>query len=452
MMRLLFSLLVFAASATAVEIGRAGIGQYLIYPYFDVRGTQQVFLTIENTGMDVVALKLRVIDGKSGEAFWASNLYLSGNDVWTATLMANSEGRLIIRTRDASCLVPQGLAIENSIQFNTESDTAVGFIEVVEMGVLINETEDSAAAARIYGSVNTASPQDCMQLANAWSAQGYWTLDPLVDLAPPKGEITGELSTINVPEGTLYSYHATALANYSLRSNHTDPAEFQPDLRDTYSETDDGTVISMIDTGQGLIVDRWNNPIHAVNAALIGQKFQGRFVVAASIGAQTELHVTLPTWALRFDESGLVRPPFEASNGFSEGVRFTDVAYDENGIRTLPIPIECSPFPCRDQFLQVSGAISTFPIEPGFRHSSAVRIAADGRASGYVEISATGVRQPLTNETSGNVYRGAPAIMLIQRTYTNGKLTDEAGNAVRANYSDIMQLRRKVKVEENADP
>lgn len=132
-----------------------------------------------------------------------------------------------------------------------------------------------------------------------------------------------------------------------------------------------------------------------------------------------------------------------------DGLSLSYDAHDEDGTLTRSDGgFVCDPGPCSTQFLQATGALTTFPVSQQ-RTVAADLVATDGRQSGFIELSAYGANSnPFLNEASGNVYVGAPAIMLIQRTYRNGQLQDADGNNVRANYSDILSMRRTVRVDE----
>lgn len=438
--------LLIASFAHSVEIDGTGYGQYLIYPYFDVGSTRQAFLTVENSGQ-AVALKLRVVDGTSGDAFWSLNLYLGNADVWTAVVMQDPEGLLVVRTRDRSCIVPEGRQTGDVMQFDTGLPVTRGLIEVVEMGELTNEVRRSAHAAEHVGAPGQSFPIDCDQLVDAWSESGYWSLNEETDIAPPRGRVSGELSNIDIDEGTVYSYQAFALADFSFQSIHTAPESLRPGLQNANSDTDDGTVISVIDTGSEQVIDHWDDPIDAVNAALIGYEFQGRYIVAESIGAETNVHITLPTWSFRFDENGMTRPPFERPSNFTDGAPFGYDAFDETGSPFGGFT-SCEPTPCRTEALQGIGALTTLPVDPNGRDRTDDRIITGARDSGYINVVSGGARIPFSNAISGNAYIGVPAIMLIQRTYSNGQLRDDAGNRVRANFSDILPMRRTVRIDE----
>ena len=98
----------FAGAAQAVNLGADGMGQVLVYPYYTVQaktgGTAfDTYITVVNSdSVNGKAVKVRLLEGKNSVEVLDFNLYLSPNDMWTATLTRDSSGNGVLQTRDNS--------------------------------------------------------------------------------------------------------------------------------------------------------------------------------------------------------------------------------------------------------------------------------------------------------------------------------------------------------------
>lgn len=397
-------------------------------------------MALENASSDPAALKVRVI-GEDGLPTHSFNLYLGGNDAWTAVVDRDADGRLIMRTRDPSCAVPRGEETSRGWVQVTDTQTTRGWIEVIEMAELGFDEEASGAAANLIGSAGASIPSDCPQLERAWGEGGYWTIDPTVDALPPTGAIAGELSMISVEAGKLATYRAVAIARFTVEPLHSAPESRTPDLRDANSAVGDGVVSAVIVDGHR-IEDRWEDALDAVNAALMVSKASGRFVSSPTISAESSVEVTFPTWAFRANADGSIRAPFFASETDDPGERIFAHVLNENGV---PFDInphtECDPPPCPNEYVIAEAAFSSLVVDPSLWANSSGVVPTGGLTSGFIELEMY-ARNPLENPNSGNRYVGLPLLVFLKRDYGNGDLRDAQGRRVRANYSDILPMRR----------
>ena len=102
---LLFLIVVTQSSSVyGVRVSEERLGQALIFPYFSVADGVSTWLTVTNFRGDIKALKLRVLDGRTGIPVIFLNLYLSYSDTWTGVLRKDSDtGKLELITRDSTC-------------------------------------------------------------------------------------------------------------------------------------------------------------------------------------------------------------------------------------------------------------------------------------------------------------------------------------------------------------
>ncbi len=327
-------------TASAVNVNPDGLGQVLIYPYYTARGGNDTLISVVNTTSDAKAVKVRFLEAMNSTEVLDFNLYLSPFDVWTAGVTTieqddapgSSGARLI--TYDNSCTVPYFFgnstdAAGNTIgeqEFQTfalgdldptdnidiEGDggpvdmarTASGYLEMIEMAVITDETEDSATALTHIES--TGAPADCQQLVDAWTEilqagandpDNYWIVDPAVDTDPPAGGLFGGGSIVDVAQGTMFTYNATAIDNFRTAQIHTNPGFVDPSLLDAQGSS------TVFVSGQTLpTTSSWATAggdslqgILAVNAILTHDTIMNEYVVAGDASARSEWVVTFPT-------------------------------------------------------------------------------------------------------------------------------------------------------------
>jgi hypothetical protein len=264
-------------------------------------------------------------------------------DVWTAAIF-NDVGEAHIPeidppvptlvTDDNSCTVPYIYGYGNrdfgaeggKVAFlpyamNDEDDPLVlgdisrateGHFEIIEMGVLTNETMDSAAAiTHVNGELPAGG---CAQLIAAWTDpddivdddEGYWLgdyvddndiqLGPFIDMDDPSGGLFGGAAIVNVGNGAMYSYDAKAIDGFSSIEMHAKPGSTTPNLNSGNQLT--GYVFVDGDTVEhSFYYD--SNPLErgvdAVSYVFMHDSLMNEYTTNANIGGQTEWVVTFPT-------------------------------------------------------------------------------------------------------------------------------------------------------------
>ncbi len=317
--------------SNAVNLNPDGLGQVLVYPYYTARSGNDTLISVVNTTDQAKAVKLRILEGRNSREVLDFNIYMSAYDVWTGavTETANGEGGELV-IRDKTCTVPYfvgsapgGIARVpfSTVEFATfpgddrndgagqgPERTKSGYIEIIEMGTLVDDNgvdpaQDSATAATHVNGI----PADCDQLVTAWTrpAAGpgpanYW-LDgtDTDDLENPSGGLFGSASIINVNNGTLLSYNAEAIDNWSsFAIQHTDPSATIPQIIDMSPDPDDaGFFVSNVFISGGANVDqrRWFDGRDAVNAILMRNQILNEYAVSPNTDGLTEWVLTHPT-------------------------------------------------------------------------------------------------------------------------------------------------------------
>jgi len=465
-----------ASVANAVNVNPDGLGQVLLYPYYSARGGNDTVISIVNTTESSKAVKIRFIEALNSREVLDFNIYMSPFDVWAAGITANDAGGAKLSFSDTTCTAPYLLQTQGGEQdFLTaeftdggptgESRTASGYVEVIEMG---NLTGDAASAA-----VHTSAgvPPDssatggwdiCGLFQERWieasasNGTGEWLDDATFELEPPTGGLFGAGAIINVAEGTMFSYNATAIDGFWTQGfiEHTNPQSLNPSL----SDADDTSTVFV----NGVVSsETWNTGIDTMNHVLAFEKLMNEYMVIDSVNGATEWVVTFPTKRFHTDAAGGAVPAGEPEPPFTSTWTMDDPfscevldltvwdreeqtpGPDSGGIDVSPSD---DPEPdvfelCREanviRFANESGVPDTSEI---LKEPSAATAALP--EYGYVNFglgesfSAGWAQFDFSNRfsnpsaSSGNSAVGLPAIGFAVQTYTNGTL----GGGVLANY------------------
>jgi hypothetical protein len=297
-------------SAQAVNINPDGLGQVLIYPYYTVNNNNVTLLSVVNTTENAKAVKVRFMEGQNTREVLDFNLDMSAGDVWTASISMNEDGVPQLETADTSCTVPYLYGMGGTQEFlpyaltdggSTDIVRATeGHFEMIEMGTLVNEDEDSALAATHDKGV----PTDCEQLVDAWTDpddkvvgdEGYWLANPFVDMEAPSGGLFGGAAIINVEAANMVSYDATAINGFAtdvFASDilHQTPGSVLPSLNS--GDVLDGTVF--LDDGTTQNSGSFSRGVDAISYVFMHDQIMNEYTTEAGTLAQTEWVVTFPT-------------------------------------------------------------------------------------------------------------------------------------------------------------
>ncbi len=209
--------------ASAVALNPHGIGQVLIYPYYTVNAGQDTLFTLVNTADTAKVVRVRFLEGYNGRTVFATYVFLSAHDVWTAaiTQVADDDGAKIT-TADASCTfpaLPTRTAPFTSDDYTGANDdtgptsitrTREGSIEVIEAG----DIAPGSAAETAITHVQNGTPGGGVPPCTFATGAGAQPID-LADLAAPTGGLYGSGAIVNVVQGTFFAYDATALVGFT---------------------------------------------------------------------------------------------------------------------------------------------------------------------------------------------------------------------------------------------
>ncbi|QBQ53531.1 hypothetical protein [Nitrosococcus wardiae] len=320
-------------TAQAVNINPDGLGEVLLYPYYTVRDDHDTLITVTNTTPDVKAVKVRFLDGQNTKEVLDFNLYLSPFDVWTGALVATEEGTRLT-TPDTSCTVPTipeaGVEFRN-FEFGDDEpegvDTSLnrtreGHLEIIEMGVVVDEGPDADFTPATAATHVNGQPADCAALEQSW-ANGVWSTSPNANVELNPGGLFGHGLVINVSRGTAHGYKATAVDNFFFfEPFHTNPGSLLPGVESADISSDVFVSQQGATNVPTVVQSTWNRGLDSTSSVLMHDSVMNHFVTDESIGAATDWVITFPT--KRFHIAGdVATPPFTETftvNGACEPV------------------------------------------------------------------------------------------------------------------------------------
>ncbi len=336
--------------ANAVNVNPDGLGQVLLYPYYTARGGNDTLISVVNTTSSAKAVKIRFLEALNSREVLDFNIYMSAFDVWTAGVfdleaLGEGEGPGII-TGDTTCTAPyifgDGGGVQEFVDFGYSVDpeettegndtndggpqgierAASGYIEIIEMGTIAAE---STVEGWVTHGQGTGVPDDCDSVVDLWrtpadgadtegdGALGTWNEnvpsgDSTFDFAEDgaTGGLFGAASIINIAEGTMFSYNATAIDGFwpNGTTTHENPGNVLPNLASSDRSTSNVFANGVVET-----ID-WTNSIFAVNATLTLDQLMNEFNIEGNLGARSEWVLTFPTKRFHVDA---------APGGFSPG-------------------------------------------------------------------------------------------------------------------------------------
>ncbi len=364
-------ILFFASTASAVSLDPRGIGQALVYPYYTVNKGQDTLVSIVNAGDVGKTVEMRFREGYNARVVLQFLLFLSPHDVWTASLSSIADdGGALLKTSDTSCTDPafptagQPLrspdfdgsgAVPADDGPTSITRTREGFLEFIAIDDIVPGSPTDLAIAHTDGGA-----PDCEMIPNAWASS---------DVVAPTATIYGSAAIVNVGQGTFFPYNADAIAGFTSIA-------LRPDLNGTYppgpsfaaansSEAVDGVATAYVadDSGRPIALD-YAFGIDAVSAVFMADAIYNEYLVAHSLGANTDWVVTLPTKSFYTDPvygTSVPAAPFESI--FAEGIAPAYVrgtAYDrEEGTLDFGCEGLCPPIATAS----LSYAVDVLPIE-----------------------------------------------------------------------------------------
>lgn len=199
-------------AATVLKGNNDGIGHNLIVPYYTAQGANATAFTLTNTTNVAKAVKVRFRGAENSDDVLDFQVFLSPNDVWTASVSQSANGVASITTADKSCTKPTFPA--TAVDFKTsrlsaatnKGGTLEGYIEIFNMANIPAPSALATAITHVAG-----VPKDC-------TAAAFTALDTDTDttgflaagLALPTTGLVANYIVINTATGTSWSGQAAA--------------------------------------------------------------------------------------------------------------------------------------------------------------------------------------------------------------------------------------------------
>jgi hypothetical protein len=301
--------------ASAVSLNPRGIGQALIYPYYTVNKNQDTLISVVNASGIGKAVQVRLREGYNGRDVLGFIVFLSAHDVWTASItQLSDDGGAQLKTSDTSCTVPAlaatGVALRGAEYDGTGpvppdgGPTSItrareGFIEMIADADIVPGSPTDVAITHVQGSgPGTGVPPDCGALNDA-TVQA--------DLVTATNGIFGSGSVINVGQGTFFAYNADAIEGFSDIPLWSTDAGYPTGVALGDANSSDATPPAIATAyvqgsdGRPLALD-YDFGIDAVSAVLMADSIYNEYLVASTLGANTDWVVTFPTKQMYVDE------------------------------------------------------------------------------------------------------------------------------------------------------
>jgi len=449
-----------AGTAHAVYEDPNGLGQALIFPYYTVQsvGSNQfnTYVSVVNTISRAKALKVRFREGKNSREVLDFNLYLSPNDVWTASITPTSAtGGGHLATQDKSCTAPTigtgGVDFRNYAYNGAAADgagtgldrTREGYLEVVEMATLTGSI--ATAVTHVNG-----TPANCNAVQPANFSAGS---APAGTFTPPNGGVTGSYQIINVNSGASFGGNPTVLANFSAASIYTDVGDETTNL----SSANPPVAVVVVNqqtgvSGPGATVysATYANGADAVSATLMHSNVINEYSLDIGAKATTDWVMTFPTKRF-YVTTANATPPFTnkfVATGACEPISFSYFNREEAGQVASagdfsPLPAVQTQAICwESQVLSIVNSASSSATSAVLGSANSLQVSVNPAfENGWANLSFTGTgattglsstgSATITNVNTGAAspaastatFRGLPVIGFMVRTLNNSLLT-----------------------------
>lgn len=307
------------AQADHMYLNDEGLGEVLLFPFYDAENGNATNFHIVNTTDEVKAVKVRFLEYKNSQEVLDFNLYLSAEDhfAFGVIMDPNGTGGAII-TSDNSCTVPalgspnngfDGTTTENAdgsitrIQPFTTFDfinrddvdqdperTLRGHVEIIEMGSVNNMgAADAGLAYAAYATHGpTGVPLSCGALATAWATDSW--VDDAVNT--PSGGLYGIGYHISVEDAAAWGFEADAIDNWADPlagdSYHSNPGDLFPSIVD-------GQLEAANYTSDGVIYTFYPNGRDSISSLFMHDTIANDVMINPAIGGETDWVTTFPT-------------------------------------------------------------------------------------------------------------------------------------------------------------
>jgi len=434
---------VVATSAEAVVRNPDNTGMVLLYPYYTVQSAggnlYNTYVSITNTTTRAKVVKVRFREGKTSAEVLDFNVYLSPNDMWVGGVRPDGTGTndpaRLMPAGDLSCTDPPipatGEPFKNfamtgadALPGATLDRTREGYIEVFEMANLTG----TAAAAVTHPQTVGAAPS-CPN-----SVMSY--IDPSVvpsglvgNLEAPSGGLYGNVTLINVSNGSDFGYVADALDQYQVAQYYATVGSTLPTLGGSVAPTSslvlaNGIAFSEDFNNIGLSLGTAGS--RAVASVWMHSSVMNDYILDTATGSNTDWVLTFPV-KREFVNATTAASPFTAvmtSTGACEPALFNIFNRDE---QSQPIgtggfsPPPSIPTPGTGNLCWESTVVS---VRNGIAHTTA-----SGTNSGVL-----GSRNAMSVTVPQNFQNGWMSV-----TFTGAGATSAAGGVPTAAGSTLNQ-------------
>lgn len=449
-------LAVFAvSSAQAVHLDPRGLGEVLLFPYYTTTGKYDTYINLVNSSEETKAVKVRFRESMNGATVLEFNLYLAPLDHWSAAVYPRSDGPgAELRSADRSCTVPMAIANGEAIPFSNQdyledsnnglARTHEGFVEVIEMAVISEGTDDWPARIRHRPSGNAFN---CFAIRDAWEDAGAWSQDPMDGASRGSGGLYGYGVLIDVEEGTEATYDAVAIGDFTAptaSAMHTPPESSTPSL------SSGDTQYQML-AGGSPIASAAESGIDAISALLMQATLSNDYVLEPSIGAGTDWVITLPTKNEYINKDPVLAPFTVAWDADDSSACEEFLVFDYFDREEGALPSELStPFPGQPPFVpptlelcaqanvvSLNGPTSGSDVlGASFERNGFLFYLEDGFVNGWGMMRFDFGRPQL--EAGAFTFYGLPYIGFALQKYVNGSVEFEGG-AVLSNYVGVVK-------------
>lgn len=334
-----------SAAQAQMFINDGGTGEMLVLPFYSAENGNATNVAIANTTMDAKAVKVRIIEGQNSQEVLDFNLYMSAEDHFSFAIVATADGGGSLVTNDSSCTVPRitageavpfrntlyltdkkaddpDTATDESFDNTSITRTAVGYIEIIEMGQLddtVGDWDDDADTAASISPMLAAVthgadgiPANCDLPVAAWSTNaagvnGAWLQESLASGVGQSymgatwngGGLYAYAGVVNAANADAFGEDADAISS-AVKSTapgfalHYPPGDTRPDFEDPQITTSAITTVGGI---QQAAVD-FGLPLNAVSGLFQTTKLSNDYVTDPAILGQTDWVITMPTKTL----------------------------------------------------------------------------------------------------------------------------------------------------------
>jgi hypothetical protein len=319
-------------------------------------------------------------------------------------------------------------------------------------------------------------PPGCAQVQSAWASNGYWKSNPRIDLYPPAGGVYGAAGIVNVAQGTLYAYDATAIDGFSDVAQHTGPDDPKPNFSTAVTDSVQGIAAAYVPIGNAMIKAQYPSGTRgadAVSAVLMADKLFNEYQTDPNLGASSEWVATFPTKQFYVDPAIVgtsytsYLPPFEETFGggsagghpgdpgvacFRRSFRYFDREGDtptNSGCLGL-CPVVTNQYLCYETELITFNQNWVEPGVPTSIFGSLVAInVPTSYNNGWFELTLSiDAQQALRPSVEGNTFTGMPVAGFLAVNYINANVTP----GVLSNYSAVYPHRSGVGCTNSTNP